>query len=56
MAQCYTCTSKIKKSYFFFILLKINKPEDHWSCIAHLSAEDMLNLNKLGNARALNAL
>ena len=19
-----------------------NKPEDHWSCIAHLSAEDML--------------
>ena len=19
------------------------KPEDHWSCIAHLSAEDMLN-------------
>ena len=21
-----------------------NKREDHWSCIAHLSAEDMLNL------------
>ena len=21
---------------------KITKPEDHWSCIAHLSAEDML--------------
>ena len=20
----------------------LNKPEDHWSCIAHLSAEDML--------------
>ena len=20
----------------------INKPEDHWSCIAHLIAEDML--------------
>ena len=20
----------------------IRKPEDHWSCIAHLSAEDML--------------
>ena len=20
----------------------IHKPEDHWSCIAHLSAEDML--------------
>ena len=20
----------------------VNKPEDHWSCIAHLSAEDML--------------
>ena len=20
---------------------KIYKPEDHWSCIAHLSAEDM---------------
>ena len=20
----------------------IDKPEDHWSCIAHLSAEDML--------------
>ena len=24
------------------IWLKHNKPEDHWSCIAHLSAEDML--------------
>ena len=21
---------------------KIGKPEDHWSCIAHLTAEDML--------------
>ena len=21
---------------------KVKKPEDHWSCIAHLSAEDML--------------
>ena len=20
-----------------------SRPEDHWSCIAHLSAEDMLN-------------
>ena len=32
----------------FFYLFHINfviwylKPEDHWSCIAHLSAEDML--------------
>ena len=22
---------------------QLRKPEDHWSCIAHLSAEDMLN-------------
>ena len=32
------------------------KQEDHWSCIAHLSAEDMLNLNKLGLTRAFNAV
>ena len=32
------------------------KTEDHKSCSAHLSAEDMLNSNKLGNTRALNAL
>ena len=24
------------------LVTKIKKPEDHWSCIAHLSAEDML--------------
>ena len=23
-------------------ILHLQKPEDHWSCIAHLSAEDML--------------
>ena len=23
-------------------VLSFKKPEDHWSCIAHLSAEDML--------------
>ena len=23
-------------------ILSIKQPEDHWSCIAHLSAEDML--------------
>ena len=25
------------------IWVRINKPEDRWSCIAHLSAKDMLN-------------
>ena len=25
-----------------FYCIKQYKPEDHWSCIAHLSAEDML--------------
>ena len=25
-----------------FVLWKNKEPEDHWSCIAHLSAEDML--------------
>ena len=32
---------------FFFIFVQHIKPEDHWSCIAHLSAQNMLN--KLGN-------
>ena len=27
-------------AHYVYIL----KPEDHWSCIAHLSAEDMLKL------------
>ena len=26
----------------YYTLSKNGKPEDHWSCIAHLSAEDML--------------
>ena len=30
-------------SCHFVHLLQVSKPEDHWSCIAHLSAEDMLN-------------
>ena len=31
----------MKKKWFWIALLKY-EPEDHWSCIAHLSAEDML--------------
>ena len=33
-----------RKSKYFKAKLLINssKPEDHWSCITHLSAEDML--------------
>ena len=27
--------------YFFSVVL-MNKPEDHWSCIAYLTAEDIL--------------
>ena len=34
-----------------FSKLRIFKPEDHWSFIAHLNAEDML-----GNTLALNAV
>ena len=30
--------------------------EDQWSCIAHLSAEDMLNKNKLGNTWTINVV
>ena len=29
-------------SCHFGHLPQVSKPEDHWSCIAHLSAEDML--------------
>ena len=29
-------------SYWQVVLELREKPEDHWSCIAHLSAEDML--------------
>ena len=29
-------------SCHFGHLLQVSKPEDHWSCIAHRSAEDML--------------
>ena len=29
-------------SCHFSQLLQVSKPEDHWSCIAHLSAEDIL--------------
>ena len=37
----------------------VNYPDpdpDHWSGITHLSAEDMLNRNKLENTRALNVV
>ena len=27
---------------FLTVLCEKHKPEDHWSCIAHLSAEDIL--------------
>ena len=37
------CIYFINIFYIFFFFYKKLKPEDHWSCIAHLSAEDMLN-------------
>ena len=37
--------SLISQCYFYkeIMIPYTIKPEDHWSCIAHLSAEDMLN-------------
>ena len=32
----------VSVSFAFINNIKL-EPEDHWSCIAHLSAEDMLN-------------
>ena len=37
---CITVTRIEHWTYFDFNNRKI--PEDHWSCIAHMSAEDML--------------
>ena len=34
-------TSKLSENSFIWLVGRV-KPEDHWSCIAHLSAEDML--------------
>ena len=36
MSEC----KEVKEKVHFFPM--IYQPEDHWSCIAHLSAEDML--------------
>ena len=38
-------SSKNSKGRFYHdlaLLFLVYKPEDHWSCIAHLNAEDML--------------
>ena len=33
----------MRQSCVFDVCDTLKQPEDHWSCIAHLSAEDMLN-------------
>ena len=49
-----------KKTYFDnmknVFVHRIIKPADHCSCIAHLSAEDMLNSNKFRNTWVLSAV
>ena len=32
----------------------MQEPEDHWSCIAHLSAEDMLKSAVIDEKKSLN--
>ena len=39
------CIPASRKSWFYFendLVVRNGKPDDHWSCIAHLSAADML--------------
>ena len=43
------CQIKVRLRYLLYVFIRVTnsdqikiKPEDHWSSIAHLSAEDML--------------
>ena len=47
-ATCITYERPGKEYWNWITVVQSNKPEDHWSCIAHLSVEDMLKSAVIG--------